>query len=164
MKKFNLIVSACGVALALGIAGCNSNPSTAESASPKPRIEFVDLQGFDRDLSNSFSAALPSVDVAFYEPVTPNALPERLQSWMASVESGGGNIKVTPAPGAVTAKDPFLLLSVVSSLWSAGTTAAEMARKIQFRSAQSYDANIVLKLNERGQSVIDKVVFTQRKK
>lgn len=164
MNKFNASALAICAAFSIGLSGCNSNPTVADNSSPKPRIEFVDLQGFDRDLSSSFSADLPIVDVAFYEPVTPNALPERLQTWMASVESGGGHIKVTPAPGSVTAKDPFLLLSLVSSLWSAGTAAADMARKIQFRSAQSYDANIVLKLNDRGQSVIDKVVFTQRKK
>jgi hypothetical protein len=164
MKKLQIGSAALCAALGIFLAGCGSNPSVADSTPPKPRIEFVDLQGFDRDLSGSLSAQLPTVDIAFYDPVTPNALPERLQSWMASVEAGGGNIKVTPAPGSITAKDPFLLLTAISTLWSAGSTAAEMARKIQFRSAQTYDANIVLKQNERGQSVVDKVVFTQRKK
>lgn len=152
-------------ALALTLVACESNPGQAQSAAPpKAEIAFVDLQGFDRDLSGSLGAPLPKVDVAFYDRIVPSALPERLQHWMASVESGGGTVKVVPPKSSVTAKSPFLLLSAISSLWSASKMAKEVSAKAQFKAAQAYDAEIILKQDEKGESVVDKVVFTQRKK
>ncbi len=151
--------------LAAGLAACGSSPSnTAPSSPPQAEMQFVDLQGFDRDLYASLSAPLPKVDVAFYDRITPSALPERLQSWMAAVEAGGGKVTVVPPKSSVTARDPFLLISAISSLWSASRMAKEAAVKAQFASAQAYDAQIILKKDDKGDSMVDKVVFTQRKK
>jgi hypothetical protein len=91
-------------------------------------------------------------------------MPERLQNWMAAVESGGGKVKVTPPKSSVTAKDPFLLFSLFSTLWKASGMAQEMSTKAQFRSAQAFDAEIVLKQDDKGDTVVERVIFTQRKK
>lgn len=156
---------AAGLAFALAIAGCESNPTqTSDASPPKAELQFVDLQGFDRDLSGSLSAQLPKVDVAFYDRIAPSAMPERLQQWMASVEAGGGTVKVIPPKSTVTAKNPFLLISAATSLWSASKMAKEMATKAQFKAAQAFDAEIVLKVDDKGATLVDKVVFIQRKK
>ena len=112
------------------------------------------------------TCALPisRVDVAFYDRVTPSAMPERLQPWMAAVEDGGGTVKVIPPKPSVTPRNPFLLISVISSIWSASKMAKELALKAQYKTAQAFDAEIQLKLDEKGESVVDKVVFVQRKK
>ena len=147
----------------MALVACESNPSIVQSsAPPKAELQFVDLQNFDHALAGSLSAALPKVDVAFYDRVTPSALPERLQHWMASVEAGGGTVKVVPPKSSVTAKNPFLLISAISALWSASKMAKEMSTNAQFRAARSYDAQIILKADERGDSVVDRVVFIQR--
>ena len=76
------------VACSWGLVACTSEPvAHIGSTLPKAEIQFVDLQGFDRDLGNSLSNALPKVEVAFYDRIAPSALPERLQHWMAA-ESG----------------------------------------------------------------------------
>lgn len=156
---------AAGLAFALAIVGCESNPTqTSDASPPKAELQFVDLQGFDRDLSGSLSAQLPKVDVAFYDRIAPSAMPERLQQWMASVEAGGGTVKVIPPKSTVTAKNPFLLISAATSLWSASKMAKEMATKAQFKAAQAFDAEIVLKVDDKGATLVDKVVFIQRKK
>lgn len=153
------------LALAFALLACESNPTQSESTAPaKSALQFVDLQGFDRELTASLSSPLPKVDVAFYDRITPSALPERLQQWMASVEAGGGSVKVVPPKSSVTAKNPFLLISAISTLWSASKTAKEMSTQSQFRVAHAYDAEIILKQDDKGESVVDKVVFVQRKK
>jgi hypothetical protein len=155
---------ALGMSLILMLVACESTPRDGSTNPPKSELQFVDLQGFDRDLSASLSAPLPNVDVAFYDRVAPSALPERLQHWMAAVEAGGGNITVVPPKSTVTAKNPLLLLSTITSLWNASKMAREASTRAQFQSAQAYDAQILLKQDDRDDSVVDRVVFIQRKK
>lgn len=159
---------AASLAFGLALMGCSSSPmpsdTTTGMAAPKADLQFVDLQGFDRELSGSLSAPLPKVDVAFYDRITPSAMPERLQQWMASVEAGGGNVKVVPPKSTVAAKSPFLLISAATSIWSASKMAKELATRAQFKAAQSYDAEIILKVDDKGETLVDKVVFLQRKK
>ena len=160
--KGNLTIA---LALMLVLAACESNPTQPASAGPpKPELQFVDLQGFDRDLATSLRAPLPQVDVAFFDRITPSAMPPRLEQWMAAVEAGGGAVTVVPPKPSVTSKSPFMLISAISTLWSASKMAKEMSAKAQFKAAGAYDAQIILKLDDKGESVVDKVVFLQRKK
>ncbi len=138
-------------------------PSFDSPAEPaQTELRFVDLQKFDRELYASLSQSLPTVEVAFYNEVTPNALPERLQNWMAAVETGGGNVKVVPPKSSVQPKDPFLLLSLASTLWSASKTAKELSTNSRFNSAVGYDAIIQLKRDEKGTNVVEKVIFNKK--
>ena len=159
------LILAASLVLSVLLSACAANPvEPANTEPPKAALQFVDLQSFDRELSSSLSATLPTVNVAFYDHVTPSALPPRLQSWMASVEAGGGKVKVVPPPSTVAAKSPLLLLGLVTSLWTASKMAREMSSKAQLNVAKDYDANILLKTDDKGESVVDKVVFMQRKK
>lgn len=165
MKHASAQKFVCLLTLATSLVACETNSTQpANSLPPKAELQFVDLQGFDRDLTGSLSAALPQVDVAFYDRIAPSALPERLQHWMASVEAGGGTVKVIHPKSSVTAKNPFLLISAVSSIWSASKMAREISTKSRFKVAQTYDAEIILKVDDKGDSLVDKVVFIQRKK
>jgi hypothetical protein len=102
--------------------------------------------------------------VAFYDRISPNALPERLQRWMAAVEKGGGTVKVVPPKPSVGTRSPMLLISAITSLWSASNMAKEMSANAQFKAAQAYDVDVLLKLDDRGDSVVDRVVFVKRQK
>ena len=145
------------------LTGCNTmQTSKTPEEPPQTNLSFVDLQKFDRELHASLSQPLPKVEVAFYNDITPNALPDRLQNWMAAVETGGGSVKVIPPKSTIQPKDPFLLFSLASTLWSATKTAREMSNSARFNSAQGYDAMIQLKTDEKGASVVDKVVFIKR--
>lgn len=160
-----ILVAALSFTLALLLAACGAGPGvTAAEGPPKPQLQFADLQGFDRDLAHSLRAPLPQVDVAFYDRIPPSALPERLQLWMASVEAGGGKVEIVPPKPTLTGRSPFLLISAISSLWTASKVAKEMATKAQFDSAKAYDAQILLKVDDKGDTVVDKVVFVHRKK
>ena len=162
--KFPVNLMAC-MLLVFALTACETNPALTANPDPaKPALQFVDLAGFDRDLSASLSAPLPRVEVAFYDRITPSAVPERLQHWMAAVELGGGSVKVVPPKSSVTAKSPFLIISLASSLWSASKMVKDLSAKAQFKSAQAFDAEILLKVDDKGESVVDKVVFLQRSK
>jgi hypothetical protein len=164
MKNFAILRIACVLSLALGLVACESNPPHGTNAAPaKSELQFADLQGFDRDLAGSLSSPLPKVDVAFYDRIAPSALPERLQRWMASVEAGGGSVTVVPPESSVTAKSPMLLISAASTLWSATKIVKEYAAKAVFDPAHKYDAQIILKQDDKGESLVDKVVFVKRK-
>ena len=156
---------AFSLALIFVLAACESNPTQPVGVEPaKAELQFLDLQGFDRDLAGSLSAPLPKVEVAFYDRVTPSTLPERLQHWMASVQAGGGTVTVVPPKSSVTAKNPFLLISFVSTLWSASKMIKEISTQSQFNTAHAFDAQIMLKTDEKGESLVDRVVFIHRNK
>lgn len=156
---------AIGIGIVVGLNACETEPVTpVADTAPKPALQFVDLQGFDADLSSSLSTQLPRVEVVFYDRITPSTLPLRLQTWLTSVDAGGGKVKITPPKSDITAKDPFLLLSLASSLWSASKLAKEAAVKYQFASAHAYDAEVVLKEDANGQTVVDHIVFAKRNK
>lgn len=162
--NFPMNLMAC-VLLLVSLTACETNPAQpARPVAAKAELQFVDLAGFDRDLSASLSATLPRIEVAFYDRITPSAVPERLQHWMAAVELGGGSVQVVPPKSSVTAKSPFLLVSLMSSLWSASKVVKDLSMKAQFKPAQAFDAQIILKADDKGESVVDKVVFLQRKK
>ena len=151
--------------LTLSLVACETNPTQPVSVTTaKSELQFVDFQGFDRDLTSSLSASLPKVDVVFYDRIAPSALPERLQHWMASVDAAGGSVKVVPPKSSVTAKSPFLLISAISTMWSASKMVKEISTESRFSAAQAYDAEIILKVDEKGDSLVDKVIFSQRKK
>lgn len=153
------------LSLATLIAGCKTAPSVEKVGnSAKPELQFLDFQSFDKDLQNSLSAPLPTVEVTFLDRVSPNVIPDRLQKWMAAVEADGGQVQVIEPPPAFAPKDPFLLMSIVSSLWSASKVVREAAQSNQFKAAKGYDAQLILKNSEQGGTVVEKVIFVARKK
>ena len=161
-KSFQWLLLAIGFLL---LAACESNPNQpATTLPPKETLQFVDLQGFDRDLASALAAPLPKVDVYFYDHITPSGLPIRLQKWMAAVEAGGGSVKVVPPKSSVSPKNPFLLISAISSLWSASQVVKAAAEKNQFKTAHGYDAEIVLKTDSAGQNLVDRVIFSKKNK
>jgi hypothetical protein len=154
-----------GFAAVTLVTGCKTAPrEETNKNSAKPELQFLDFQSFDKDLQNSLAAPLPSVEVTFLDRVSPNVIPDRLQKWMAAVEADGGQVQVIEPPPAFAPKDPFLLVSIVSSLWSASKVVREAAQSSQFNAAKGYDAKLILKNSEQGGTVVEKVVFVARKK
>ena len=142
------------------LSGCQTLPEVSAQL-PKPRIEFLDLQLFDREMNRSLSAPLNTVEVAFLDRTSPNRIPERMQLWMAAVEDGGGQVKVTPPPAPFGSRSPVMLIGAIASLWSASKAVSEMAQKAQYERAKRYNAEVVLKL-DKGETVIDRIVFSQK--
>jgi hypothetical protein len=150
-------------ALILLLAACASVPNET-TAKPQSDMKFVDYKGFDRDLINALNVPLPKIQVAFYGQITPNALPERVQKWMAAIEENGGKVDITlPKSNAtITAKNPLLIIGVITSLWSANKMMREVSNEAQFNAASLYNAEIILKYDESNQMLIDKIIFHKK--
>jgi hypothetical protein len=160
-----LLCSSLLLTTGLMSACATDSPSPAAqsaAAAANTDLQFVDLASFDKDLSGSLAKPVPKVEVAFYDRVTPSALPDRMQKWMASVEDSGGSVKVVPPKSTVTAKNPFLLLSAVSAIYSANKLAHAASADALLHAARVYDAEILLKVDGRGDTVVDKIVFERR--
>ena len=156
-------ISALILLLAFALASCESIPiDPLVSGGPNAALRFIDWSSFDQELSNSLSAPLPQVEVAFYDRVSPSAMPDRLQKWLMSVQTGGGSVKVVQPSPTVSVKNPLLLVSAIQSLWSATKMVKGVFAQSQFKSAQHFNAEIILKPDDKGESVIDKVVFVRK--
>ena len=137
--------------------------SSPTSATPTAsRLSFVDIPQFDRNLSANLETSLPSVDVAFYEKVSPNHVPERLQKWLSAVERTGGAIRVIPPPNEITPKDPFFLLSLLGSLVSSIKNLTELQSDRLLNAARGHDALIALERNAQGEVIITKIEFIKK--
>jgi hypothetical protein len=148
--------------LASILCGCNSAPLNKVEA--KPNLEFIDLDGFDLSLNASLAANLPVVDVAVMNATTATSIPPRIQPWLQSVESSGGQVTVIPPKSTVASKNPLLLLTLISGIWN--TTRATKAINAHglHKSANKYDAELLLKIDDKGERLIDKIIFTERKR
>jgi hypothetical protein len=149
------------ISLAAFLTACAS-PS-ASTIEAKPHLEFIDLDGFDHSLNASLAASLPVVDVAVMNATTATSIPPRIQTWLQSVESGGGKVTVTPPKSTVAAKNPLLLLSLISGIWNTTRATKAINAHDLHKSANKYDAELLLKIDDKGERLIDKIIFTERK-
>jgi hypothetical protein len=146
------------------MSACATNPSVVlESKEPQQKLSFVDISTFDRDLSASLKAPYDAVEVAFYEKVKPNAMPEKLQKWISSVEREGGKVKVEPPPNEPTPRSPLGVFSLLGTLYSSIKNLALFNNDKMFEASKGRDAVIVLERNAGGEVVVSKVQFVKNK-
>lgn len=146
----------------LALLGCASNPPQSASATPQPRLNFVDIDAFDRDLAASLRADLGTVDIQFFEKVSPNALPPRLQKWLQTAEGTGGRVQVDPPEGELVARNPLALLSLFGTLFTSAKAAVQMQQEAQLNAAREHDVRIVLERASDGRVLVNKVTFKKR--
>jgi hypothetical protein len=107
------------VVFSLAFASCASNvplTSVAESTTNGAKLSFLDISKFDRDLSGSLQDKNKTVEIAFYEKVSPNNVPDRLQKWISVVEADGGKVLVEPPPNELVSRNPLAAMNLVGTL------------------------------------------------
>jgi len=149
-----LLISACAT----------QSVNLFEPGQSKPKMEFIDISKFDRDLSTSLSDKYESVEVAFYDKVSPNNVPDRLQKWLSSIEKTGGKVEVRRPEGEFASKDPFALLSLAGSLFSTLKSLAAKTFDQDYETAKGRNAIIQLERNKSGEAVISKITFVKPEK
>ena len=147
------------------LVSCASNvPLTTpvDTQTLSGKLNFIDVAKFDRDLASAMSQKNNITEVAFYEKVSPNSVPERLQKWLAVVEAKGGKVLVEPPPNELVSRSPFAALSLVGSLISTIKGLAHFNSEKIYDAANGRDAVISLQRNNKGEVVVNTIKFVKR--
>ena len=142
------------LAVMLFAAGAPSAQQAGE-----PDLLFVDISKFDDQLASRLSSGSPVVGVGFYESVSPNSFPPRLEKWLKAVEKNGGQIVITPPSTDLTPKSPALLIGLIGSLWASIKAIREIKEERLLQTTEGRDAELVLERNAAGAVVVSRVNF-----
>jgi len=145
------------------IVGCSSTVNISQEIKPSNQLNFIDIGKFDNELAVSLKELDGTVDIAFYQKVSPNQMPERLQKWISSVEQSGGRVNVEQPNGELASKDPFSIISIISSLIGGAKNFADFRTNDIYKNINGRDASVKLGRNSNGEVVVDKVQFVKRK-
>lgn len=149
--------------LAVSLAGILLGCQSVSLTPPKDSLTFIDTQKFDTELGNSLVNSKNSVDVDFYNPVTPNQMPPRLEKWIAVAETTGGKVTVSQPPNELAPKDPILLLGLFTGIWQAiKLMSGQYSSYTAEEGAKNRDVNIALARNPQGGLYVQKVIFIPR--
>ena len=155
-----------GVVFSLALAACASNvplSSAVETTPTGARLSFLDISKFDRDLSGSLQDKNASVEVAFYDKVSPNNVPDRLQKWISVVEVNGGKVLVEPPPNELVSRSPLAALSLIGTLITSIKGLAQFNSERIYESAKGRDAVITLERGSNGDVPVKAIKFVMRK-
>ena len=150
------------ISLLLLISACSTpSPTGPVSNEPKQKLSFIDIGNFDRELTASLNAPLDSVDVVFYEKVSPNKMPERLQKWISAVERSGGNVKVETPPNEPTPRSALTILSLLGTAYSAIKNQITPQPESFLSSTKGRNAVISLERGANGELLVEKIRFVK---
>ena len=103
-----------------------------------------------------------TVEVAFYEKVSPNNVPDRLQKWISVVEADGGKVLVEPPLNELVARSPMAALSLLGTLITSIKGYAKFNSEKVYESVRGRNAVITLERNNKGEVVINTIKFVKR--
>jgi hypothetical protein len=151
------------LALIFLLPGCAATGGGEGAASPPAQsLTFLDVPKFDRDLSASLASPFEAVDVGFYDRVSPNDMPQRLQKWLSAVEKSGGRIDVQPPPNDLVPKNPVALIGLLGSLMSSLQAIEQFSTERLFDAAKGRNVTVALDRNAAGDVIVTKVIFRKR--
>lgn len=165
MKKFfNAFVAISCLAL---LVGCETTPTKKSDLSPPDKeVAFLDGDNFDNKLGDSLSYDHEEVVIKFYDRFSPNKMPPRIQQWVSHLEKNGGKIQMVEptSESGVTAKDPFLIFSLINAIRSMLPIAQQVqSEKNYYTNTKDRDVKFILARNANNEVVIDKLVFVKKK-
>ena len=75
------------------LSACESTPT--KNQTELMNLNFVEIESFDQNLSESMSADLNTIQVKMIGPVSINQIPERLGKWLSVVRDKNGRVILT---------------------------------------------------------------------
>lgn len=163
-KNILTLIFTCHLAL---LVGCETTPTAKSDQVPPPKeVAFLDGDYFDSKLGDSLAFDHEEVSIKFYDKFSPNKMPPRIQQWVSHLEKNGGTIQLVepPSSSGVTAKDPFLIFSLINAIRSMLPIAEQVqAEKNYYMNTRDRDVKVLLARNVNNEVVIDKLIFIKKK-
>ena len=154
-----LLLAGLLAAVSLVLSGCASDPKLPP---PKEKISYVDTNAFDRSLTSSLSANLDRVEIPIDDEISPIAIPERLNKWLAAVDANGGSVQVKQVEadsGGKTRSFPIALLGLASEVVRLLRADPQETR---YQPAANYDAELLVRQGPGGERIIERVILHRK--
>lgn len=166
MKKTSVMVLAVACAMPATAAqpeGPADKPAADKPAAEMPvvpvpaPITFFDSRLFDSKLANDLADGKGEVSVEVAGKISLNNIPARIDKWL-TVVGEHGEVVVKSEPPALKPKFLLAVLPVVFSF------AQKFNSERLWEPAKQYNAVMVYHVDRDGESVLDRIVFTKKKK
>ena len=146
------------------IAGCASDTPLSKADQPDELVPFIDIDRFDRQLSQSLASPLAQISVPLLERLPPNQMPDRLKVWLKTVEKSGGKLLVQDPPNESSSepKNPFLIFTLLNTLDDKTSTKKIYAPQSLLGPAKEHNVKVFLIYNASNEVVVEKVVFIKK--
>ena len=136
------------------LSACAAPPNSAKvDVAPKAKV--------DAELASSLNAPLDSVEVLFYERISPNKMPERLQKWISAIERSGGTVKINTPPNEPKPRNPIALLGLLGSAYTTIKSFVDAQPASYLSSAKGRNAVISLARSPNGDLLVEKIGFVK---
>lgn len=158
--KNAVVPSLAGLLFALALlAGCAAD--AAKLPPPRAEVSYIDTAAFDRSLTSSLSANLDRVEVPIDDRISPIAIPDRLNKWLAAVDAGGGAVQVKQVETDKGKSRGFPLVLIGLAIEVVRMLRANPEEKL-YQPAANYDADIFVRQGPNGERVIERVVLRRK--
>ncbi len=154
LKTFHTYALATLLAAAPFCIGAQEAQTPEPVPLPKQSLTFMDSKLFDAKLSKELDAGKDQVEIEVSGKVPLSAIPGRLDKWITRVGETG-NVEVRE--GATRTRALFALLPMLFSGFQA------MNEERTLEPAKHYDATIIYKRDQGGDTVIDRIIFKRKK-
>lgn len=133
-------------------------------ARPPIVVSFLDFEAFDDDLNTQLKkAGDANVEVEFYSPVSPNAIPPRIERRLAALRKEGGNVGIVQPQNASNTRSVMAVVGLFSGLYNfMKTFEAASNERAMVNSVKDRDVDLVLERTDQGGVIIRKLVFKKR--
>jgi hypothetical protein len=167
MKTRFLLGTLAPLIFLVTLSGCETIQTVKTDLTPPPKeVAFLDGEGFDNKLGDSLAFDHEEVSVKIYDKFSPNKMPPRIQQWVSHLEKNGGKIQLVepPSESGVTAKDPFLIFSLINAIRSMLPIAEQVeSEKKYYMNTKDRDVKVMLARNFNNEVVVDRLIFVKKK-
>lgn len=163
-KTLELLATLTLSTLLVTSTGCSSDTPLSRVYQADEMVPFIDLDRFDRQLSQSLASPLSQVNVPLLERVPPSQIPGRLKVWLNAIEKAGGKVLVQDPPNESSSepKNPFLIFTLLNNLENKNSSTQTYAHKDLLTSTKDHNVKVFLIFNASNEVVVEKVTFTKK--
>jgi len=154
------------ISIAALLSGCGGSGSTMDSLAGIPglsgstdtissnggtSINLIDIDAFDKELSNSMSSNLEKIEVTSVSPLQMDKIPERLKKWLSVLSNYKGKVDVEPKSRALSLTSIAAVVAPIAYSY--------LKEQLTYLPVKNYNATLYYTPET---NILEKVVFTRK--